>query len=67
MQESIEQTEELIKDNIRERDHKIQAEERRQNEVCALLQQISKLQNDLKGSSEESGTYTNNSCAFSEL
>jgi hypothetical protein len=59
MQESIEQTEGLIKDNIRNFEHKIKAEELRQNEVHSLLQQISKLQNDLKGSTKESGTYIN--------
>jgi hypothetical protein len=59
MQESIEQTEILIRDNTRECERKIQAEEMRQNEVHALLQQISKLQNDLKGSSKESGIYIN--------
>jgi hypothetical protein len=59
MQESIEQTEALIKDNTRECERKIQAEKMRQNEVNALLMQINKLQNDLKGSSKKSGTYIN--------
>jgi hypothetical protein len=59
MQESIEQTEGLIKDNTRECERKIQAEEMRQNEIHVLLQQISKLQNDLKDSSKDSGTYIN--------
>lgn len=56
MQESIEQTEDLIKDNIRECERRIQAEETRRNEVHSLFQQINNLQNILKGSSKESGT-----------
>jgi DNA anti-recombination protein RmuC len=59
MQESIEQTEGLIKHNIQECENRIQAEETRQNEVHSLLQQISNLQNILKGSDKESGTYVN--------
>jgi hypothetical protein len=59
MEESIEQTEGLIKDNKRECEHRIQAEEMRQNEVRLLLQQISNLQNIFKGSNKESGTYIN--------
>jgi hypothetical protein len=64
MQESIEQTEGLIKDNTRECERKIQAEEMRQNEINALMQQISKLQNDLKGFSKDSGTYINDLIAL---
>lgn len=56
MQESIEQTENLIKDNIQECERRIQAEETRRNEVHSLLQQINNLQNILKGSNKESGT-----------
>jgi chromosome segregation ATPase len=56
MHESIEQTEGLIKDNIRNFEFKIKDEEQRQNEVHSLLQQISKLQNDFKGSTKESVT-----------
>ncbi|XP_023721137.1 structural maintenance of chromosomes protein 5 isoform X2 [Cryptotermes secundus] len=54
MQESIEQTEDLIKDNIRECERRIQAEETRRNEVHSLFQQINNLQNILKGSNKES-------------
>ncbi|KAJ4434613.1 hypothetical protein ANN_23175 [Periplaneta americana] len=54
VQECIEKIEDSIKENTRERDRKIQSEEKRRNEVNALLQQISKLQNDLQNASEES-------------
>jgi DNA anti-recombination protein RmuC len=67
MQESIEQTEGLIKDNIRECERRIQAEETRRNEVHSLLQQISNLQNILKGSNKESGTLTSSLCWLSCL
>jgi chromosome segregation ATPase len=53
--ESIEQTEYSIKEKNQECESKIHAEQERQKEVCNLLQQISKLQNDLKGSMKESG------------
>ncbi|XP_021919521.1 structural maintenance of chromosomes protein 5 isoform X3 [Zootermopsis nevadensis] len=54
MLESIEKTEDLIKENRQDCERKIQAEQLRQKEVSYLLQQINKLQNDLKGSTKES-------------
>jgi hypothetical protein len=65
VQESIEQTEDTIEANIRELEQKIHAEQLRQNEVRVLLQQISKLQNDLKGFTKESGMCTCKSCICS--
>lgn len=63
--ESIEQTAELIKVNNQECECKIHAEQQRQKEVSNVLQQISKLQNDLKGPTEESGMCANKSCICS--
>lgn len=67
MLESIEKTEDLIKENRQDCERKIQAEQLRQKEVSYLLQQINKLQNDLKGSTKESGMCTNRSCICSEF